>query len=789
MKKILLLLATVLTGVGAWAAVTQPETGVYTIEGGVPAEHRGFLAAGVGYADYPVISNIGWSSYVDNDATPIESGEHWYVKSDGNGKYYIYNLGLKKFIVAGTGTNINFSEYPYAWQIVVNSSDDNYNSIRDAGLTTYLCFACGAKPNNRHVKFNNSATDGGSMHTFTAVTDGETTYADQIAIVDGLVAVKEISYTLTDEAGSEYSGTYQGVHGMTLPTVTGVVGYTLTNTAWSNNDANYNYTATITFPFPVSSSENVNKVMISSWSSETRKWYADGDKIKTVTDSNATRGNINEHMWAIYPQFADGKFTFKIKNYSKNTFIKHNGRTDDHTQNALSLVSLADGEESVFTWEANNRFKVVGTDQFLSTESSTTTNQYLGSHKSTGHNGSKLKIFAPYYFADLVLADECGTVYEMTGYRFADAQEEPTITGFVGGSFNDIQWKENKFTADIKFPFPVSSNEQLNATQIANFNATQKWNAVGSDVKVQKIGTPTSSEIATSLWGIYPIFENGAFTYKIKNVATQSWVTVTKTENSFDTQGTVTLTDEGTILELINWLGSPCFKLVGQTVYLTINGSNDSNVYLATWTGGNDGHGGNKLHFPNATYTVAVGSTGFASLYTPVAGSFAGNIKTYAIESVSNSSAGLTEKTGIAANQGAIIEAAQGTYTFTAGEVSSDWSSNLLKGTSVNTYVEGDAYVLSNKNGIGLYKADLNKNAAGETGTTHFLNNAGKAYLTASAVTGNARFLSFDFDGNETAIESIESVENNAVVYDLAGRRVQGVQKGIYVVNGKVVIK
>ena len=184
---------------------------------------------------------------------------------------------------------------------------------------------------------------------------------------------------------------------------------------------------------------------------------------------------------------------------------------------------------------------------------------------------------------------------------------------------------------------------------------------------------------------------------------------------------------------------------------------------------------------------VEVGINGFASIYLPFAVE-TDEAKMYAIESVNATSAILTEKTGIPAAQGAIL-AGNGTATLSiVDEVSSDWSGNLLKGTSVNTYVEGDAYVLSNKNGIGLYKADLNKNAAGETGTTHFLNNAGKAYLPASAVTGNARFLSLDF-GTETAIESVESVENNAAVYDLSGRRVQKAQKGLYIVNGKKVVK
>jgi hypothetical protein len=121
---------------------------------------------------------------------------------------------------------------------------------------------------------------------------------------------------------------------------------------------------------------------------------------------------------------------------------------------------------------------------------------------------------------------------------------------------------------------------------------------------------------------------------------------------------------------------------------------------------------------------------------------------------------------------------------------------NLLDGSAVDTYVEDDAYVLAKPTidgivqEVGLYKAKLNKDVNGDTGTTHFLNIAGKAYLHSSKVTSEARFLSFDF-GTETAIEGVEGENGNVKteIYDIAGRRVKAAQKGLYIVNGKVVIK
>lgn len=117
---------------------------------------------------------------------------------------------------------------------------------------------------------------------------------------------------------------------------------------------------------------------------------------------------------------------------------------------------------------------------------------------------------------------------------------------------------------------------------------------------------------------------------------------------------------------------------------------------------------------------------------------------------------------------------------------------NQLRGSVVDTPVEGNAYVLSDgNNGIGFYKAILNMNAAGEAGDTHFKNNAHRAYLPAGNVVNPVRFLNFNFD-TETGIKGIDGAEDaaaNTIIYDLSGRRVQSTQKGIYIINGKKIIK
>ena len=155
---------------------------------------------------------------------------------------------------------------------------------------------------------------------------------------------------------------------------------------------------------------------------------------------------------------------------------------------------------------------------------------------------------------------------------------------------------------------------------------------------------------------------------------------------------------------------------------------------------------------------------------------------------------------------GAALLKGKGTYVFTKAdddiyrddEIEAIWANNNLKGSSVNTYVAEDAYILSAPDGvesIGLYQVLLNKDANGANGTTHFLNNAGKAYILAEdlgnpTTTGTSSTVRFSFGGETTAIESVldNGVNTNAPIYDLSGRRVaNAVKGGIYIQNGKKV--
>ena len=160
------------------------------------------------------------------------------------------------------------------------------------------------------------------------------------------------------------------------------------------------------------------------------------------------------------------------------------------------------------------------------------------------------------------------------------------------------------------------------------------------------------------------------------------------------------------------------------------------------------------------------------------------SVKAYVVSSTTTDKAMMTEIEGIIpANTGVVLKATTGAECKLANAIGTAAAVevNLLNGTTETVKVEGPAYVLASVEGrVAFYMAELD-------GENKFQNNANKAYLP---VASEARCLSFDF-GTETAIDELNGENGNekTVIYDLSGRRVQKAQKGVFVVNGKVVIK
>lgn len=187
------------------------------------------------------------------------------------------------------------------------------------------------------------------------------------------------------------------------------------------------------------------------------------------------------------------------------------------------------------------------------------------------------------------------------------------------------------------------------------------------------------------------------------------------------------------------------------------------------------------------TLPVTVSSVGVATLYTPVALEIPEDVNVYtAVQEEENNVAylklQLVEADYIPANTGVILEANAGTYDFnvTDEEVSGfSPEENVLTGKCETSIMRTDVkvYTLQKpaEKDLGFY---LFKGSKPITGFRSWLE-----------LPKDSQVQSFRFKfGTTTDIESLVTLQNAKAIYDLSGRRVENMDKGIYIVNGKKIV-
>ena len=183
-------------------------------------------------------------------------------------------------------------------------------------------------------------------------------------------------------------------------------------------------------------------------------------------------------------------------------------------------------------------------------------------------------------------------------------------------------------------------------------------------------------------------------------------------------------------------------------------------------------------------HTLTMSDVNWASLMLGFETAIPAEVSAYVVSSVEDGCAQLTEVEGVLpANTAVLINAEAGNYEFAySAATPATVAANELKGTLYNKNVEGAAYALGVKEGnVALYTVNLDQ-AEG----TAFINYAYKAYLPKKTAEAS---VSLRIEGT-TGIENSEiSNQNSPFIYDLMGRRVEKMVKGVYIVNGRKVIK
>jgi len=178
------------------------------------------------------------------------------------------------------------------------------------------------------------------------------------------------------------------------------------------------------------------------------------------------------------------------------------------------------------------------------------------------------------------------------------------------------------------------------------------------------------------------------------------------------------------------------------------------------------------------SYDITIGSTGYKTLISAVSATLPDGLTAYKAVSAGEGKIQLTSVESIKAGSAYVLKGTASTdYTLTVTDTPEEPTGNILEVSTEST--SNGVYVLSNgSSGVGFYKW-----MGGSLG-------AGRAIVPASAITSAHEFLSFDFDGETTAINNLTPSlsKGEGEFYDLQGRKVAQPTKGLYIVNGKKVV-
>ena len=236
----------------------------------------------------------------------------------------------------------------------------------------------------------------------------------------------------------------------------------------------------------------------------------------------------------------------------------------------------------------------------------------------------------------------------------------------------------------------------------------------------------------------------------------------------------------------------------------------DANSVVVAWNNEENNNGSAwrivEVEDPTTTsFHLTIGEAGYATLYLGCAVTVPAAVKAFPVTVDGEWAVFGDALTTIPANTGVIIAgetgeaAAAGTYKFNYTAPVAAIEGNQLHGSTIDSYKEGPAYVLGyinvaeegeeERNEVGFYTATLNRDENGNaTGTTHFKNNANKAYLVVPGASEVA-YYSFRFGEGTTGIEKVEIRNEKSEIYDLTGRRVETITApGLYIVGGKKVL-
>ncbi len=632
----------------------------------------------------------------------------------------------------------------------------------------------------------------GYCMVYTPLTIESITKANYFSPNADLDAVKNINVELTDAQGNIYREQVECSVDQVATVLTNKYAYiTLGDKASLNVEGDtYTYTNTVTLPFkvsnanttvwhniywPANTNENAYPVYLSASS-------ADDTFVPKVTEANVygnssynTAAYAEKINWAVY-NVGEG-FTFKFKNQLTGKYIQVTSVATGNAQNAKYVDEASATafeivpDNASYNGDYTLKASVGGSVGYLCSTSATGYH-YATHYSGNGHQGAWV-IFdeAPDFVALIADINESldmiGTslgLYKVTDANATKAEAAKTAMQNSGSAkLNELNTYTNLLDG-ATLNMPKEGQFFRVAYDYGNSTGKLYLQSLPSSVKGVQFTAETGN---TSIW----LYHNGAlYSYKAGQC-------LREVGDDRGLQAIGGKTD-------VTFSASPRTKgkyNIQCTSYIHANSSGTNHF---TDHCSSDSHSEHDLILEEVTtLPVTIGTAGASTLYAPVALTLpelseGQELKVYT--AVQNGEyLTLTEvESVIPANTGVILMGTAATYNFT---ISDDTSVPVgeLKGT-VATMANpnndriytlqkpGDAFMMKKYNGDYL--------------------NGFKAYYEMPA-NSNVQALRLSF-GETTGIDAVVNGESKLEIYDMSGRRVEKMTKGLYIVNGqKVLVK
>lgn len=588
-------------------------------------------------------------------------------------------------------------------------------------------------------------------------------------------------------------------------------------TAWADN---YKVAATCTPLSELTSGYYVIRVFGDKANDNGNYLYGNGQKaqhdaasVTTSYEGTSTLTDAN-YVWKIYVGETNGQKTIQLYNVGTNKFIRKNTQDNTNNNNMLGDGNIA----TYYTLENANSpkgFRLKSGNVFVVDDRNDSNNEFfLGNWavKETDSNCAQFKVYKVGF--DVTYNFELdGKTYtkKVTALGTGTPQDAYnafyTFPGYVTATWpsGNVSEENNTFTIACSKTggYPVETNKWY-FMKIGIFGEGNSRNGYIFD---------TSSQITTNTQTVGLLnngfawkFEGNPFDgYAIVNAAGRRLVTsVVGTSDDASTSPSMVKIESADKAYCDKWdvqgtsvVAQGSWYAYWGTGAFVLSAKDHPNYIIHAYNTNKVGYWkstavdeGSAIVLSNTLPAISLNESDgkhYATYYLPFAAKAPEGVKAYA-GTVSNGSVKLTEYANgvIPANTGVLLvsdNATSATFTL-ANNADVTAIDNDLKGVTAVTELTGvensdQVRIFSTKDGVaGFYKPNSNITSLA----------ANKAYVMAPSTEGA---LALNFGGDVTAINSVSdnaAMSHNAVIYDLAGRRVSHAVKGVYVINGKKII-